>query len=332
MLRRRSALAGTLCLLAGARARAENITFFRILTGATGGTYYPVGGLLATAISNPPGSLDCEMGGSCGASDLVASAVASNGSIGNIEDLGANRMQSALVQSDIAYWAYTGSGLFQGRPKSLALRAIARLYPESIQIVASKRSGITSIAGLRGRRVSLDEENSGTQADARLVLGAYGLNESNIQASFVPAQRVEYSFRDGSIDVFFSVSGWPDETITRLATSVGVVLVPIAGPAADRLISRYRFMETGRIPDDAYPGVRGVPTVNVNALWLTTTYQPDDLIYRITKALWSPSARHLLDTGHIMGRQIRLETALNGLPVPLHPGAARFYKEQRLIK
>ena len=334
MLRRRSVLAGALgsVVLATARAGAQQITFFRILTGATGGTYYPVGGLIATAISNAPGSLPCSQGGSCGVPGLVATSVASNGSIGNVVDLTANRMQSALVQSDIAYWAYSGSGIYQGRPKVTTLRAIARLYPESVQLVASKKAGIATIRDLSGKRVSLDEENSGTQVDAKLILSSYGMGEQDFQPRYIPAQRIADSMRDGAIDAFFSVSGWPEKAIADLADTVGIVLVPIDGPEAAKLVKQYKYFSAGEIPDNAYTGVKGVKTVNVNALWVTTTNQPDDLIYKITAALWSPSARQLLDSGHAKGRLIRLETALDGLAIPPHPGAERFYREQRLIR
>jgi uncharacterized protein len=335
MPQRRSVLAGALAsaVLTAVGARAQELIFFRILTGGTDGTYYPVGGMIATVVSNPPGSLPCDrQGGSCGVPSLVATAVASDGSVGNIDDLAANRMASALVQSDIAYWAYSGTGIYQGRRPVNALRAIACLYPESIQLVASKGAGISSIRDLRGKRVSLDEDNSGTQVDAKLILATYGLSEQDFQPRFIPAQRVTESMKDGSIDAFFSVSGWPETAIADLAATAGIVLVPIGGPEAARLISQYKYFDAAKIPDGAYAGVKGVQTVEVDALWVTTTNQPDDLIYKITAALWSPSARRVLDSGHAKGRLIRLETALNGLAIPLHPGAERFYKEQNLIR
>ena len=333
MLRRRAVLTGALgsAVLAATGARAQEITFFRILTGEVVGTYFAVGGLLATAISNPPGSLPCDQGGSCGVPGLVATSVASNGSIGNVADLAANRMQSALVQSDIAYWAYSGTGLYQGKPPVTTLRTIARLYPESVQLVARK-AGITSIRDLHGKRVSLDEENSGTQVDAKLILAAYGVSERDFQARYIPVSRIVDSVKDGSIDAFFRVAGWPGKAIIELADTVGIVLVPIDGPEAAKLINQYKYFEPGEIPDNAYPGVKGVKTLNINALWATTTQQPDDLIYKVTAALWSPSTRELLDSGHAKGRLIRPETACKGLAIPLHPGAERFYKEQNLIK
>ena len=121
-------------------------------------------------------------------------------------------------------------------------------------------------------------------------------------------------------------------SVAELATTMGVDLVPIDGPQADGLLKQYAFLGADEIPDNVYKGVAGVKTVSVHALWVTSSKQPDDLIYQITAALWNPSTRKLLDSGHAKGRDIRLETALMGLGIPLHTGAERFYKEKGLIK
>jgi TRAP transporter TAXI family solute receptor len=330
MLSRRSLLACAALLPLG--AQAQEIAFFRILTGGTVGTYFPIGGLIANAISNPPGSRPCSEGGSCGVPGLVATSVASNGSVANVAAIGAGTAQSGFVQSDIAFWAYNGSGIYNGRPKVDSLRAIANLYAESVQLVVRKGSGIKSVADLRGRKISLDEPGSGTLVDARLILAAFGLNEKELQAQYLPAQRVADSLKDGTIDGFFSVSGWPQSAVADLAATVGIELVPIAGPEVDKLIEQFSFFTSEEIPHGAYKGVMGVRTVSVHALWVTSSKQPDDLIYKVTAALWNPASRKLLDSGHVKGKEIRLETALVGLGIPLHAGAEKFYKEQGLIK
>jgi uncharacterized protein len=336
MINRRSVLAGA---ASGAvlstpsfAARAQDITFFRILTGGTVGTYFPIGGLIATAISNPPGSRSCAEGGSCGVPGLVATSVASNGSVANAAAIGAGTAQSAFVQSDVAYWAYSGTGIYQGRPKLDTLRAIANLYPESIQLVARKGAGIKTVRDLRGKRVSLDESGSGTLVDARMILAAYGVAERDLKAVYLPAQQVGDSLKDGSIDAFFSVSGWPQSSVADLAVTVGIELVPIDGPEAAALMGEMKFLARDEIPNDAYKDTAGVKTISVQALWLTSSKQPDDLIYKITEALWSPSTRRLLDSGHAKGRMIRFETAMTGIGIPLHPGAERFYREKTVTK
>jgi TRAP transporter TAXI family solute receptor len=331
MIARRSLLAGALGL-AAVPARGEEVTFFSIVTGGTVGTYFPIGGLIASALSNPPGSRPCDDGGSCGVPGLVATSVASNGSVSNVAAIASGSAQSGFVQSDIAYWAYTGTGIFDGRSKVDSLRAIASLFPESVHLVVRKGSGIRTVRDLRGKRVSLDEAGSGTLVDARLILEAYGLDEGDIKPQFLPAQRVADSFKNGTIDAFFSVSGWPLSSVMDLAVTTGIELVPIAGPEVAALLKQYRFFSVDEIPNDAYRGVSGVRTVGVRALWLTSVKQPAPLIYQVTATLWNSSTRKMLDSGHVKGQVIRLQSALTGVGIPLHEGAEKFYKEQGLIK
>ncbi len=335
MMKRRSVLAGALAAAGTAAttaAQAQDIAFFRILTGGTVGTYFPIGGLIANAISNPPGSRPCSDGGSCGVPGLVATSVASNGSVANATAIGNGSAQSGFVQSDVAYWAYSGTGIYAGRPRIDGLRAITNLYPESFHLVARKGAGIKSVADLRGKRVSLDEPGSGTLVDARLILQAYGLTEKDIKPEYFRAQQVADNLKEGTIDAFFNVSGWPQSSVAELAATVGIELVPIAGPEADRLVRQYSFFGADAIPDGAYKGVEGVKTISVHALWVTSAKQADELIYKVTAALWNPSTRKLLDSGHAKGRDIRIETALAGLGIPLHPGAEKFYREKNLLK
>ncbi|MDB5489580.1 MAG: transporter solute receptor, family protein [Reyranella sp.] len=333
-INRRTALLGGLgaAALGAMPARAQDITFFRIGTGATAGTYFPIGGLIANAISNPPGSRSCADGGSCGVPGLVATSVASNGSVANANGIAAGSMQSGFVQSDVAYWAYNGTGIYEGRPKADSLRAIASLYPESFQLVARKGSGIKTVMDLKGKRLSLDEPGSGTLVDARLILAAYGLTEKDLKAEYLKTQQAADKLKDGALDAFFSVSGWPNGAISELAVTTGIDLVPISGPEAEGLVKKFSFFATDEIPDDAYKNVTGVKTVSVNAIWATSIKQSEALIYAITAALWNSNTRKLLDSGHAKGKVIKLEASQQGMGIPLHPGAEKFYKEKGLIK
>src|ERR1044072_4400070 len=330
--RRSMVLGGLGTALAASPTLAQDITFFRINTGGTAGTYFPIGGLIANAISNPPGSRTCADGGSCGVPGVVATAVASNGSVANVSAIATGAAQSGFTQSDVAYWAFNASGIYEGRPKVDVLRAIANLYPESFHLVARKGAGIKTIKDLNGKRVSLDEPGSGTLVDARLILAAYGLTEKDMKAEYLKSQQAADKLKDNALDAFFSVSGWPLGAIAELAATTGIDLVPIDGPEAENLIKAYSFFAADEIPEGAYKGVNGVRTVSVNAIWATSSKQPDKLIYDITAALWNPSTRRLLDSGHAKGRVIKLETATQGLGIPLHAGAEKFYKEKGLIK
>jgi TRAP transporter TAXI family solute receptor len=313
-------------------ARAQDITFFRIGTGGTSGTYFPIGGLIANAISNPPGSRSCKDGGSCGVPGLVATAVSSNGSVANVAGIASGSMQSGFIQSDVAYWASTGTGIYDGHPKNDGLRAIANLYPESFHLIVRKDAGIKSMADLKGKRVSLDEPGSGTLVDARLILQAYGLTEKDIVAHYLKPQEASDKLKDDAIDGFFSVAGWPEGAVAELAATTGIDLVPIDGPEAEALIRQYTFFASDKIPDGAYKNVAGVKTIAVDAVWATSVKQPDELIYNITATLWNQSTRKLLDSGHLKGRTIKIETALDGLGIPLHAGAEKFYRENGNLK
>jgi TRAP transporter TAXI family solute receptor len=313
-------------------AHAQDIKFFTIGTGGTGATYYPVGGVLANAISFPPGSRPCDEGGSCGVPGLIASAVSSRGSVDNINAILSGIRDSGFAQSDVAYWAHSGTGTMEGKPPAEDLVTIAALFDEHIHLIAMKDSGIASVADLKGKRVSLDEPGSGTRVDAQLILEANGLALSDIVAEDLKPGPASEALRNGKIDAFFIVAGYPTGAVVDLASAVDITLVPISGQGAESLTSQYGFFSQSEIPAGTYENLPAVETVSVGAQWLTSRKQPDELIYNITKALWNDNTRTLLDVGHAKGKSINAETALSGVGVPLHPGAERFYREAGLLK
>ena len=319
-------------LVAATVASAQEPQFFRIGTGGTAGTYYPIGGLIANAISNPPGSRPCEEGGSCGVPGLIATALSSNGSVANVNAIAGGALESGFVQADVATWAQTGTGIWEEQPAVENLRAIATLYPETIHLVASAESGIDSVDDLAGKTVSLDEPGSGTLVDARIILEAYGLSEDDIDAQFLKPDQAAERMRDGAMDAFFFVGGFPAGAIAELASQEDIVLIPIDGEQATAIRGEYTFFAENVVPAGTYEGIEtDVPTLAVGAQWVTNADQPEELIYEITKALWNESTRAMFDAGHQKGREIRLETALDGIGIPLHPGAERFYREQGVI-
>jgi len=307
--------------------QADELHFFRIGTGGVAGTYYPIGGMIAHAISNPPGSRPCETGGSCGPEGLIVIAQSANGSVANADGIELGKLESGFVQSDIAYWAYTGTGTFDGDPPKRKLRVIANLYPESIHIVARKDAGIKQVRDLIGKRVSIDEPGSGTLIDAQLVLDEYGISDADLELEYMKPGLAIKRVRNNQLDAFFVVAGYPARAISELAGDTDIVLLPIDGPEAQQLISKYRFFARDNIPLDTYKGVAQVETVSVGAQWLVASSMDDELVYQITRSLWHQNSRKLLDNGHAKGKRISLATALDGLSVPLHPGSKRFYAE-----
>jgi TRAP transporter TAXI family solute receptor len=306
-------------MLLGRSALAQAPAFFRIGTGGTAGTYYPVGGLIANAVSNPP--------------QLVLTAQASNGSVANVNAIASGALESGFTQADVAYWAYTGTGLFEGKGKMEDLRLLANLYPESIHLVAAKSASIKSVADLKGKRVSMDEPGSGTLVDARIILAGYGLKESDVKADFLKPNQAAEKMRDGGMDAFFFVGGYPTSAITELAaTGGGIEIVPLDGAGAEAIRKQYSFFAADEIPANTYKNVGQVKTLAVGAQWVTSAKVPEEVVYQVVKGLWSDKTRAALDAGHAKGKSIRKETALEGAGIPLHPGAARFYKEVGLSK
>ncbi len=310
---------------------AQELKFFTIGTGGTAYTYYPVGGMIANAISKPPGSRECGKGGSCGVPNLIASAVSSRGSVDNVNAIISGLRNSGFAQSDVAYWAYTGTGTMEGKEPAKDLRTIAALFQEHIHLVALKKSNINSVKDLKGKRVSLDEPGSGTYVDAKLILESNGLSTSDVKAEALKGKAATDALRNGKVDAIFVVAGFPTGAIVELASAVDVKLVPIDGAGAKALTSKYGFFSQSPIPSGTYEGVDEVNTVAVGAQWFTSVKEDNELIYQITKALWNKESRKLMDVGHAKGKTITPDTALSGVGVPLHPGAEKFYKEAGLI-
>ncbi|WP_374669850.1 TAXI family TRAP transporter solute-binding subunit [Ramlibacter sp.] len=310
-----AALAAALAFAGAAQAQQ----FFRIGTGGTAGTYYPVGGMIANSVSQP--------------GKIVVTAQASNGSLANVNAIAGGAMESGFSQSDVATWAFTGTGAFDGKPKIADLRMIANLYPESIHLVVKKGSGIKSVADLKGKRVALDEPGSGTLINARMVLAAYGVKESDIKPEYIKPNQAGDKLKDGALDAFFFVGGSPAGAIAELASSgAGIELVPLAGKEADTLRQQNPYFAVDTIAAGTYKDVAAVQTLAVGAQWVTSAKADTETVYQITKALFSDATQKALQAGHAKGKFITKENAVKGVGIPFHPGAEKFYKEAGLIK
>ena len=303
-------------LVSGA-AQAQQ--FFRIGTGGTAGTYYPVGGMIANAVSQP--------------GKLVVTAQASNGSLANVTGIAGGAIESGFSQADVASWAFTGKGVFEGKPSVSGLRLIANLYPESVHIVVRKGSGIKTVADLKGKRVALDEPGSGTLINARTILAAYGIKESDIKPEYIKPNQAGDKLKDGALDAFFFTGGSPAGAIAELASAGGgIELLPIDGPQADAVRKSDGFFSPDVIADGTYKGVAATKTLAVGAQWVTSDKADAQAVYDITKALFGPAGQQAMGAGHAKGKFITKENAVIGAGIPFHPGAERFYKEAGLIK
>lgn len=311
------AVAAGVLAMSGTALQAQQ--FFRIGTGGTAGTYYPVGGMIANIVSQP--------------GKIVATAQASNGSVANVTGVAGGAMESGFSQADVASWAQKGTGIYEGKPNVPGLRLIANLYPESVHVVVKKGSGIKSVADLKGKRVALDEPGSGTLVNARAILGAYGLKEADIKPEYIKPNQAGDKLKDGSLDAFFFTGGAPAGAIAELASAgTGIDILPIDGAAAEQLKKSSGFFADDTIAADTYKGVGQVKTLAVGAQWVTSDKADAATIYEVVKALYSDAGQKALAAGHAKGKFITKENAVKGAGIPFHPGAEKFYKEAGLLK
>lgn len=312
-------LIAVLVALVAACPAAVAQQYFRIGTGGTGGTYYPVGVQIAAAVSQP--------------GRIVVSAQPSNGSLGNVIGVASGSLESGFSQADVATWAQTGTGTFEGKPPLARLRLIANLFSESMHVVVRKDSPVRTIADLRGRRVALDEVGSGSLISARMVLTAHGLKESDLQAEYIKPNQAADRLLAGQLDAFFFTGGVPAKAVADLASSAaGIRLLPLEGEAARRLRAQSPFLAEDTVPAGAYAGVPATPTLAVGAQWVTDERANPELVYEITKALYSETAQKALAHGHPKGASITLANAVRGAGIPFHEGAKRFYREAGVLK
>jgi TRAP transporter TAXI family solute receptor len=314
--------------LVASSAAAQEQRYFRIGTGGTGGTYFQIGGALASAISSPLGAPECQRNRICGVPGLIAVAQATQGSVENVHAIAQGKVESGLVQADIAGWAWRGAHMFQKTGKVEKLRAIASLFPESLHLVASAASGIRQLRDLAGKRVSLGEPESGTLVDVRLALAAAGLKEDRLKPHYLRLAQAASSLKSGELDAFFIVAGAPVPAIQDTAGNVSIRLVPLPDPVIDAITKKYRFLVRDEVPAGTYKGVdEATATIGTTAVWIVSADVQESLVYAILKTLWQEPTQKLLESRHPIGKRIRLDNALQGIDIPLHPGAAHFYQD-----
>ena len=328
---RAALLAGLAGMPFGAEAAEDDQFFVRITTGPASGTYFPFGGLLATAVSNPPGTRECQLGGICGVPGLIAIAQSSEGSVTNVHDLAANRVESALCQADVSHWADSGQGSFGGSGLEGKIRSITSLYDEAIHVVAAAGRGIWRISDLAGRRVSIDLPGSGTNLEARMVLAAHGVGLEDLDLLELAPGEAADNMAAGEIDGFFLVSGTPANAIRQLAENYLITLLPVTGEGADQLRTENPFLTNASIAAGTYFNVPFIRTLSVRAMWLASVELPEDLVYKMTEAFWDTRIQDLIGQGHGQGEEVDTQAALTGTAeTPLHPGAQRYYHEHGL--
>lgn len=281
-----------------------------VATGGTGGTYYPLGGGMADHITKNAG--------------VTATAQATGASAENVRLIRDAKADIAFTQSDIAQYASEGSNMFQQDGK-IEFNAIGALYNETVQIVVAGDSNINGVADLKGKRVSVGAPGSGTELNAQQILEAYGLKFEDVELQRLSFADSAKAIQEGKLDAAFQTAGAPTAAITELAATKGVKIIPIDADKIDALVAKYPFYVKTTIPGNTYQTVANdVTTVSVKAMLVVRKDLSEDLVYKATKAIFE----NIDKLGHAKAKEIKVEEALAGVSLPVHPGAKKFFDEK----
>ncbi|MBO8159902.1 MAG: TAXI family TRAP transporter solute-binding subunit [Thermosyntropha sp.] len=286
--------------------------FLTIATGGTAGTYYPLGGAIAEVLNK-------------NIEGMNATAASTGASVANTNQLKGGDADIAFIQNDIAYYAVNGVEMFNGN-KVEGLKALASLYPETCQVVTLKKTGIQSVADLRGKTVAVGAAGSGVEANARQILKAYGLTYDDINVKYLSFAEAASSLKDGNVDAAFLTAGFPTAAVQDISAQHDVVILPVDGDVREKLINDYPFYTKITIPAGTYPKQdKDVESIAVMAMLVTTDKMDENLAYEATKAIFTNLDR--LAAAHPIGKEINKQNAQKGLSIPLHPGAEKFFNE-----
>jgi len=292
----------------GCAGKTEQI---RLATGGNTGTYYAYGSALAQILSEKT---------------KVSITVQSTGaSKANIQLMDAGEVELAMVQNDVMDYAWKGTDLFTGE-QTQTFNAMAALYAEVCQVVANPAAGIRTIADLKGKNVSVGDAGSGTEFNARQILEAYGITFNDITKQNLGFGPSADALKDNKIDAFFCVAGAPTPAIIDLATSKDILVLEVDDAHAAQLARSYPFYTLYPIPAGSYRGQSAaIKTAAVKATFIVSPKVSETTVYNLTKALFDNKAEIM--TAHSKGSEIDAQYAIDGISVPFHPGAIKYFKE-----
>jgi uncharacterized protein len=293
------------------------VEYVNILTGGTSGVYYPLGVALSQIYAKAM-------------PDAKVAVQATKASAENLNLIEAGRGELAFTLGDALSDAWKGNADAGFKAPLKKLRAVAAIYPNYIQIVASADSGVHTLADLKGKRISVGAPKSGTELNARAVLKAAGLSYSDFaKVEYLPFGESVELMKNRQLDATLQSAGLGVSSLRDLATSTKIVVVPIPPDVVAKVGDP--AYKAANIPAKTYEGQdHDVPSVAIRNVLVTSEAVPEQTVYLMTKALFENLPT--LVAAHNAARDIKLESATEGLAVPLHPGAARYYKEKNILK
>ena len=308
-------LAAALGLGLGGVAHAQN--FINVLTGGTSGIYYPLG----VALSQIYGKAIPE---------AKSSVQSTKASVENLNLLQAGRGEVAFTLGDSLSAAWKGDPEVGFKAPLNKLRGLAAIYPNYVQIVASAESGIRTLADLKGKRVSVGAPRSGTELNARAVFKAAGLSYEDFgKVEYLPFGESVELIKNRQLDATLQSAGLGVASIRDLATAVKIVVVPVPADVIEKIGDA--AYQAATIPAGTYEGqTSDVPTAAINNYLVTHEGVSEDIAYKMTQALFDNLDQMV--SAHAAAKNISLENAAKGMPLPLHPGAEKFYREKGVLK
>jgi uncharacterized protein len=290
-------------------------------SGSVDGAYYPIAGAISRITSD---SRDLKF--------LVA-VESSAGSIANVQLLKSGEADFALLQNDVAYYAFNGITLdaFAGKPvKNMA--GVFSVYPEIVHVIARRSADVRSIRDLKGKRVVLGAPGSGAEQNALQVLKAHGIRETDLRTTQPIGRMAAFDqLKAGTVDAVFVSTALGSPLIADAMTSGKLTLVGIGDSAGDALRRSYPFYTVEKIPANTYPGLEhDVTSAGVMAILVARSSAPDELVYSLTKAVFDNLPQ--FQSSHPAARHLTLHTALSGMALPLHPGAERYFQQNGIAR
>ena len=298
-------------LLAVSCQKGSNFNYV-FATGGTSGTYYSFGGSIASIWN-------------ANIEGMNVTAQSTGASAENLRLLNRHEADLAFVQNDVMDYAYNGTDIFAGEVLT-NFSAMLTLYPEIVQIAATKSSGIKTISDMKGKRVSVGDAGSGVEFNAKQILEAYGLTFDDINKSNLSFKESSDGLQNGTLDACFIVAGIPNAALQELSLSSDIVLVSLDKVQVDEMLSKYKYYTEITIPANTYNKVdTDTKAIAVKATIAVNNNIPEDAVYNLMKTLFDKKAD--LATAHAKGEELDIEEAYKGISIPFHPGAIKYYEE-----
>lgn len=309
-------------MLGAGMGTASAQEFITIGTGSVTGVYYPTGGAICKLVNKDRKE-----------HNVRCSVESTGGSIYNVNTIRAGELDFGIVQSDWQYHGYSGTSKFEAQGPYKKLRAMFSLHTEPFNIIARTDSGINNVADLEGKRVNIGNPGSGDRATMSVVMDAMGwTNDSFKLASELKGSERSQALCDNKIDAFIYMVGHPNGSIKEATTSCDAKLVSATGPKIDKIVADNPYYANTTVPAGMYRGTEGdVNSFGVAATMVTTSDVSDEVAYSVAKAVFENF--NTFKRLHPAFATLKKEDMVKeGLSIPLHPGAVKYYKEVGLLK